>query len=74
MSIDIQRIAEIESLPQEHFCTPLVESNKMLADTIGKTMVYCLYKNSGCTWVGSLADSLFHCSECAFGNSHVMCN
>ena len=53
---------------------PLVESTKILADTIGKTTVYFSYQNSGCTWVGSLADSLFHCSDCVFGNSHVMCS
>ncbi|CAN7114763.1 unnamed protein product [Brassica rapa subsp. narinosa] len=52
---------------------PLVESNKVLADTIGKTVVYCLYQNSGCTWLGSLSASSLHDLRCAFGNSLVMC-
>ncbi|KAJ4907894.1 Uncharacterized protein Rs2_11552 [Raphanus sativus] len=52
---------------------PLVESNKVLADTIGKTVVYCLYRNSGCTWLGSLSASPLHDLRCAFGNSLVMC-
>ncbi|KAL0735141.1 hypothetical protein Bca4012_011351 [Brassica carinata] len=61
-------------LVTESYAKPLVESNKVLADAIGKTLVYCSYQESGCTWVGSLADSSFHCSGCAFGNSHVMCS
>ncbi|KAF8102466.1 hypothetical protein N665_0198s0166 [Sinapis alba] len=56
----------------ETYAMPLMDSNKELADTIGKTVVYCSYQNSGCTWVGSLADSWFHCYRCAFGNSLVM--
>lgn len=55
------------------FLQPLVESNKVLAEAIGKNLVYCSYQESGCTWVGSLADSSFHCSGCDFGDSHVMC-
>ncbi|KAG2299827.1 hypothetical protein Bca52824_036299 [Brassica carinata] len=50
-------------LVTESYAKPLVESNKVLADAIGKTLVYCSYQESGCTWVGSLADSSFHCSD-----------
>ncbi|XP_062085095.1 uncharacterized protein LOC133791189 [Humulus lupulus] len=53
---------------------PLTESNKPLAETIGKISVHCLYHRSGCTWQGSLSDCTSHCSECAFGNSPVVCN
>ncbi|KAE8681018.1 Tubulin beta 8 [Hibiscus syriacus] len=53
---------------------PLVESNKALAETIGKITVHCLYHRSGCTWQGPLSECTTHCSGCAFGNSHVVCN
>ncbi|XP_002520450.2 mediator of RNA polymerase II transcription subunit 12 [Ricinus communis] len=53
---------------------PLSESNKALAETIGKITVYCLYHRSGCTWQGPLSECTSHCSECAFGNSPVVCN
>ncbi|KAM5583429.1 hypothetical protein ABKV19_003366 [Rosa sericea] len=53
---------------------PLVESNKALAETIGKIAVHCLYHRSGCTWQGPLSDCTSHCSGCAFGNSPVVCN
>ncbi|KAM7266341.1 hypothetical protein ACFE04_004238 [Oxalis oulophora] len=53
---------------------PLVESNKVLAETIGKVMVRCLFHRSGCTWQGSLSECTIHCSGCAFGNSPVICN
>ncbi|XP_023519517.1 AT-rich interactive domain-containing protein 1A-like isoform X2 [Cucurbita pepo subsp. pepo] len=53
---------------------PLIESNKTLADTIGKIAVHCLYHRSGCTWQGPLSDCVTHCSGCAFGNSPVLCN
>ncbi|XP_022732246.1 uncharacterized protein LOC111286507 [Durio zibethinus] len=53
---------------------PLVESNKALADTIGKITVHCLYHRSGCTWQGPLSECTAHCSGCAFGNSPVVCN
>ncbi|PON80915.1 Cdk-activating kinase assembly factor [Trema orientale] len=53
---------------------PLIESNKPLAETIGKISVHCLYHRSGCTWQGSLSDCTSHCSGCAFGNSPVVCN
>ncbi|KAF7805406.1 altered inheritance of mitochondria protein 3-like [Senna tora] len=53
---------------------PLTESNKILAETIGKVAVHCLYHRSGCTWQGSLAECISHCSGCAFGNSPVVCN
>uniref|UniRef100_A0A0A0LXJ0 RING-type domain-containing protein n=1 Tax=Cucumis sativus TaxID=3659 RepID=A0A0A0LXJ0_CUCSA len=53
---------------------PLVESNKTLAETIGKIAVHCLYHRSGCTWQGPLSDCVTHCSGCAFGNSPVLCN
>ncbi|KAF4374303.1 hypothetical protein F8388_002201 [Cannabis sativa] len=53
---------------------PLSESNKALAETIGKISVHCLYHRSGCTWQGSLSDCISHCFECAFGNSPVVCN
>ena len=57
-----------------HFLQPLVESNKTLAETIGKIAVHCLYHRSGCTWQGPLSDCVTHCSGCAFGNSPVLCN
>ncbi|KAK9921520.1 hypothetical protein M0R45_030027 [Rubus argutus] len=53
---------------------PLVESNKTLAETIGKIAVHCLYHRSGCTWQGPLSECTSHCSGCAFGNSPVVCN
>ncbi|KAG7949591.1 hypothetical protein I3843_13G070400 [Carya illinoinensis] len=52
----------------------LVESNKTLAETIGKIAVHCLYHRSGCTWQGPLSECTSHCSGCAFGNSPVVCN
>lgn len=57
-----------------YFLQPLVESNKTLAETIGKIAVHCLYHRSGCTWQGPLSDCVTHCSGCAFGNSPVLCN
>ncbi|RZB73622.1 hypothetical protein D0Y65_032998 [Glycine soja] len=53
---------------------PLTESNKALAETIGKIAVHCLYHRSGCTWQGTLSECTSHCSVCAFGNSPVVCN
>lgn len=53
---------------------PLVESNKALAETIGKITVHCLFHRSGCTWQGPLSECTSHCSGCAFGNSPVVCN
>ncbi|XP_014493814.1 mediator of RNA polymerase II transcription subunit 12-like isoform X2 [Vigna radiata var. radiata] len=53
---------------------PLTESNKTLAETIGKITVHCLYHRSGCTWQGTLSECTSHCSGCAFGNSPVVCN
>ncbi|XP_050203254.1 glutenin, high molecular weight subunit PW212-like isoform X2 [Mercurialis annua] len=53
---------------------PLIESNKPLAETIGKITVHCLYHRSGCSWQGPLSECTTHCSECAFGNSPVVCN
>ncbi|GMH11180.1 hypothetical protein Nepgr_013021 [Nepenthes gracilis] len=53
---------------------PLLESNKAMADTIGKISVHCLYHRSGCTWQGPLSECMSHCSGCAFGNSPVVCN
>ncbi|KAL5709305.1 hypothetical protein ACHQM5_020009 [Ranunculus cassubicifolius] len=53
---------------------PLGESNKTLADTIGKIAVHCLYHRSGCTWQGQLSECITHCTGCAFGNSPVVCN
>ncbi|KAL5709304.1 hypothetical protein ACHQM5_020008 [Ranunculus cassubicifolius] len=53
---------------------PLVESNKTLADTIGKIAVHCLHHRSGCTWQGQLSECITHCTGCAFGNSPVVCN
>ncbi|KAH7549955.1 hypothetical protein JRO89_XS13G0110400 [Xanthoceras sorbifolium] len=52
----------------------LVESNKSLAETIGKVIVHCLFHRSGCTWQGPLSECTAHCSGCAFGNSPVVCN
>lgn len=56
------------------FCQLLIESNKALAETIGKIVVRCLYHRSGCTWQGPLSDCTSHCPGCAFGNSPVVCN
>ncbi|KAL9238727.1 hypothetical protein vseg_013111 [Gypsophila vaccaria] len=53
---------------------PLMESNKTLADTIGKIQVHCLYYRTGCTWQGSLYDSTTHGPTCSFGESAVLCN
>ncbi|KAJ6385079.1 hypothetical protein OIU77_028306 [Salix suchowensis] len=53
---------------------PLIESNKGLAETIGKINVHCLYHRSGCPWQGPLSECTSHCSGCAFGNSPVVCN
>ncbi|XP_071737485.1 uncharacterized protein [Rutidosis leptorrhynchoides] len=53
---------------------PLMESNKALAETIGKTTVHCLYHRSGCVWQGPLSECTSHCSGCTFGNSPVVCN
>ena len=56
------------------FLQPLIESNKALAETIGKIAVHCLYHRSGCQWQGPLSECNSHCSGCAFGNSPVVCN
>ncbi|XP_051120875.1 uncharacterized protein LOC127244396 isoform X2 [Andrographis paniculata] len=53
---------------------PLKDSDKTLAENIGKVKVHCLYFRSGCTWEGSLSDCSSHCSLCSFGNSPVICN
>ncbi|KAF5954251.1 hypothetical protein HYC85_007107 [Camellia sinensis] len=53
---------------------PLIESNKALAETIGKIAVHCLYHRSGCQWQGPLSECTSHCTGCAFGNSPVVCN
>ncbi|GAB2263269.1 hypothetical protein Droror1_Dr00004266 [Drosera rotundifolia] len=53
---------------------PLLESNKALAETIGKIPVHCLYQRSGCSWQGPFSECTTHCSGCAFGNSPVVCN
>ncbi|XP_058729475.1 uncharacterized protein LOC131601626 [Vicia villosa] len=53
---------------------PLVETNKALAETIGKIAVHCLYHRSGCSWQGTLSECTSHCSGCTFGNSPVVCN
>ncbi|PIN15408.1 Non-specific serine/threonine protein kinase [Handroanthus impetiginosus] len=52
----------------------LKESDKALAESIGKVKVHCLYFRSGCTWEGPLSDCTSHCSGCSFGNSPVICN
>ncbi|MCE3216780.1 hypothetical protein HAX54_008010 [Datura stramonium] len=53
---------------------PLIESDKTLAESIGRVKVRCLYHRSGCTWEGPLSDCNSHCSGCSFGNSPVICN
>ncbi|KAF5180984.1 Mediator of rna polymerase ii transcription subunit 12-like protein [Thalictrum thalictroides] len=53
---------------------PLIETNKALAESIGKVAVHCLYHRSGCTWQGQLSECITHCTGCAFGNSPVVCN
>ncbi|KAL8516288.1 hypothetical protein ACS0TY_014809 [Phlomoides rotata] len=52
----------------------LMESDKPLAEKIGKVKVHCLFFRSGCTWEGILSDSASHGSVCSFGNSPVICN
>lgn len=52
----------------------LIESDKTLAENIGRVKVRCLYHRSGCTWEGSLSDCTSHCSGCSFGDSPVVCN
>lgn len=64
----------INFFPDKYSLQPLVESNKTLAETIGKITVHCLYHRSGCTWQGPLSECTSHCSSCAFGNSPVVCN
>uniref|UniRef100_A0A0E0D568 RING-type domain-containing protein n=1 Tax=Oryza meridionalis TaxID=40149 RepID=A0A0E0D568_9ORYZ len=39
---------------------PLMESNKPLAETIGKVTVHCQYHKSGCQWHGNLSDCITH--------------
>ncbi|KAL0370681.1 UNVERIFIED_CONTAM: hypothetical protein Sangu_0386200 [Sesamum angustifolium] len=53
---------------------PLMDSNKVLAENIGKVKVHCLYFRSGCSWEGTLSDCSSHCAGCSFGNSPVICN
>ncbi|KAL0294907.1 UNVERIFIED_CONTAM: hypothetical protein Scaly_2540200 [Sesamum calycinum] len=53
---------------------PLMDSNKALAENIGKVKVHCLYFRSGCSWEGTLSDCSSHCAGCSFGNSPVICN
>ncbi|KAL3821597.1 hypothetical protein ACJIZ3_007502 [Penstemon smallii] len=53
---------------------PLVDSDKTLAENIGKVKVHCLFFRSGCTWEGTLSDCISHCSGCSLGNSPVICN
>ncbi|KAL3624140.1 hypothetical protein CASFOL_032956 [Castilleja foliolosa] len=53
---------------------PLVDSDKTLAENIGKVKVHCLFFRSGCPWEGTLSDCTSHCSVCSFGNSPVICN
>ncbi|TKW17749.1 hypothetical protein SEVIR_5G388300v4 [Setaria viridis] len=53
---------------------PLTESNKSLAETIGKVTVHCLYNKSGCQWQGTLSACITHSTACAYGNSPVVCN
>ncbi|CAL5053733.1 unnamed protein product [Urochloa decumbens] len=53
---------------------PLMESNKTLAETIGKVTVHCLYHKSGCQWHGTLSACIVHGTTCAYGNSPVICN
>ncbi|XP_047330502.1 uncharacterized protein LOC124934077 [Impatiens glandulifera] len=53
---------------------PLKESDKALAETIGKIPVTCLYIRSGCPWKGNLSDCSSHCGSCVFGSSPVVCN
>ncbi|CDP20825.1 unnamed protein product [Coffea canephora] len=52
----------------------LIESDKALAENIGKVKVRCLYHRSGCTWEGPLSECTLHCSGCSFGSSPVICN
>ncbi|KAL1558035.1 mediator of RNA polymerase II transcription subunit 12-like [Salvia divinorum] len=53
---------------------PLAESDKALAEKVGKVRVHCLYFRSGCSWEGTLSDCPSHCAGCSFGNSPVICN
>ncbi|GJT55567.1 trithorax group protein OSA [Tanacetum coccineum] len=51
----------------------LVESNKGLADAVGRTVVLCNYYKSGCMWVGTLSDCIVHRSKCAYGDFEFVC-
>nr|GEV94121.1 hypothetical protein [Tanacetum cinerariifolium] len=51
----------------------LVESNKGLADAVGRTVVLCNYYKSGCMWVGTLSDCIVHRSKCAYGDFEYVC-
>ncbi|KAF3795524.1 hypothetical protein EJ110_NYTH00085 [Nymphaea thermarum] len=53
---------------------PLIESNKSIAEAIGRIPVYCLYHRSGCTWQGSFSECTTHCTSCPYGSSPVVCN
>ncbi|CAN6471472.1 unnamed protein product [Victoria cruziana] len=53
---------------------PLIESNKTIAEAIGRIPVYCLYHRSGCTWQGSFSECTTHCTSCPYGSSPVVCN
>ncbi|KAL3530835.1 hypothetical protein ACH5RR_010157 [Cinchona calisaya] len=52
---------------------PLVESDRALAEKIGKVKVRCLYHKSGCTWEGPLSECGSHYYGCAFEESPVLC-
>ena len=69
-------IYEVVALLLRLFCNmqPLMESNKTLAETIGKVTVHCLYHKSGCQWHGTLSACVTHGTTCAYGNSPVICN
>ncbi|CAH2069471.1 unnamed protein product [Thlaspi arvense] len=56
------------SLVTEADAKPLLESDRVLADTIDNVVVHCLYQVSGCEWFGFLSESSLHCSGCAFGD------
>jgi hypothetical protein len=51
---------------------PLLESNKQLAEMIGRVVVLCMNNKSGCPRQGILSDYATHGATCTFGNSDTV--
>ncbi|KAH9289809.1 hypothetical protein KI387_033926, partial [Taxus chinensis] len=52
----------------------LQEENPVLADAISRVTVHFLYHKSGCTWQGTLLESIAHGNGYQYGSSPVVCN